>query len=134
MLDSLFEHITLTPGSFPMWGTFALALTALIGRFTPIWKRLQIGEVAGLKAELNVVGEKVNVISARCTAYTVRVGQLEFSLAVALEELQRVAPDSAVPAQIRTYLSASIPNLDPSHTLQEDMDALRAIWKEQTHG
>ena len=114
-------------GSVPMWGVFALALLTLLARFTPVWRKLSLTEIGALKKEMAELREKMVEVSAKCTAYTLRVGQLQFGLELALTEIEARIPESKVPAQIRHYLAAGQPDPQPSGITQEAMDKLRAV-------
>jgi hypothetical protein len=124
-------------GSLPMWGTFVLALAAMILRFSPIWRKLSMTmndkliedirrDAAELRVEMAGLKTDMSDVTARCGAAEVRNSQLEFAVQMATDEIERIAPDSVVPAQIRRLLAAASPHPLPSGIAQNDMEKIRA--------
>lgn len=119
-----------------MWGTFTLAVLAMILRFTPIWRRLSMTandkliedirrDAVDLRAEMAGLKSDMAEVTARCSAAEVRNSQLEFAVQMATDEIERIAPDSTVPAQIRRLLAATVPHPLPSGIKQPDMNKIR---------
>jgi len=119
-----------------MWGTFILALMTIVLRFTPIWRKLSMTEnerliddirtdATILRKEMADLKSEMASVTARCSAAEVRNSQLEFAVQMATDEIERIAPESTVPAQIRRLLAATVPHPLPSGIKQSDMDTIR---------
>jgi hypothetical protein len=125
-------------GTLPGWGLFLLVAAGMLLRFTPIWKKLSMTEndkliadiqeeATRLRHDIRDMKQSVVLLTARCTASDLRVGQVEFALQVATNEIERLDPGSKVPSQIRRLLATTLPTPDPSGISQADMDIIRGV-------
>lgn len=125
-------------GTLPGWGLFLLVAAGMLLRFTPIWTKLRMSandkliadiqeDATKLRHDMRDMKQTMMLLTARCTASDLRVGQVEFALQVATNEIERLDPESKVPAQIRRLLATTMPTPDPSGISQADMDIIRGV-------